>query len=42
MVNTSRESHASQMPDAATVAAEKGALRYYLDGQSTSLPRYVL
>ena len=30
------------MPDAAAVAAQRGPLRYYLDGQSTSLGRYLL
>jgi acetyltransferase-like isoleucine patch superfamily enzyme len=29
-------------PDAAQVAARRGRLRYYLDGQSTSIPRYFL
>ncbi|MDY7079048.1 MAG: acyltransferase [Chloroflexota bacterium] len=32
----------SRQPDAAEVAARRGPLRYYLDGQSTSLGRYVL
>ncbi len=42
MGDTSQDPHASQMPDAAAAAAERGPLRYYLDGQSTSVPRYVL
>jgi acetyltransferase-like isoleucine patch superfamily enzyme len=29
-------------PDAAQAAATRGRLRYYLDGQSTSVPRYLL
>ena len=32
----------SRVPDAAAVAAQRGRLRYYLEGQSTSVGRYVL
>ena len=32
----------SQLPDAAEVAAQRGRLRYYIEGQSTSWGRYVL
>jgi len=32
----------SQVPDAAAVVAQRGRLRYYLEGQSTSIGRYIL
>ena len=32
----------SAEPDAAQAAADRGRLRYYLEGQSTSIPRYLL
>lgn len=42
MVPVDEASFTSRMPDAATVATQQGRLRYYLNGQSTSLGRYVL
>ena len=41
MTSASPGSH-SKMPDAAAAAADRGPLRYYLDGQSTSVQRYAL
>jgi len=41
-VNGNHLASQDRRPDAAAVAAERGRLRYYLEGQSTSLGRYVL
>lgn len=41
-MNVGEASQVSQVPDAAEVAAQRGRLRYYLEGQSTSVARYIL
>ena len=41
-MNGSQDLFTSTAPDAAAVAAQRGRLRYYLEGQSTSVGRYVL
>jgi acetyltransferase-like isoleucine patch superfamily enzyme len=41
-VNTDDEMFVSRAPDAAAVAARRGRLRYYLEGQSTGVGRYLL
>jgi acetyltransferase-like isoleucine patch superfamily enzyme len=41
-VNAGEGSCVSRVPDAAAVAARQGRLRYYLEGQSTSVGRYIL
>lgn len=41
-MNISEDFPVSQMPDAAAAAAQRGRLRYYIEGQSTSLGRYIL
>jgi len=41
-VNGGKDLFTSQSPDAAVVAAQRGRLHYYLEGQSTSLGRYIL
>lgn len=41
-MTSSEASHVSREPDAAAAAARRGRLRYYLEGQSTSLGRYAL
>ena len=38
----SEEASVSRAADAAAVAAERGRLRYYLEGQSTGVGRYIL
>jgi len=42
VVNVAEDLQVSQVPDAAEVAAQRGRLRYYLEGQSTSVGRYIL
>jgi acetyltransferase-like isoleucine patch superfamily enzyme len=42
VVNVGEDLQVSQVPDAAEVAAQRGRLRYYLEGQSTSVGRYIL
>jgi acetyltransferase-like isoleucine patch superfamily enzyme len=41
-VNIGEGFQVSQAPDAAQVAAQRGRLRYYLEGQSTGVGRYIL
>lgn len=42
VVRPERAERISRAPDAAAAAAQKGRLRYYLEGQSTGLGRYLL
>ena len=41
-MSTGDEMSVSRAPDAAAVAARRGRLRYYLEGQSTGVGRYLL
>jgi acetyltransferase-like isoleucine patch superfamily enzyme len=41
-MNVGKDHLVSQVPDAAEAAAQRGRLRYYLEGQSTGLGHYIL